>query len=138
MAFARDGDLVIATVAHWYHGVTVADLESVWPWGRVKTWHEHTTELEVRAHLPAAQSLAAFINAHRGKGSRAVTPLDVMWDGHKPTHLRGANVNTDRVTMRWSKEAVASFELALKLGIGGTALMSALGLSNLRASGWKG
>lgn len=111
-------------------GVSWDELNDVWPWRRVlRALDTVTHKLYEQAH-PVLILAHAYLNVHRGKGSPPIEFGSLF--------LPGSNPYAEREEPIYSEAVIRAFSLAFSRGLTGNSHLSAMGIRELRASGWKG
>lgn len=122
-------DILLRIQAH-IGGVGWDELNDVWPWRRVMRALDVVTHKLYAEAYPVTALTYAYLNVHRGKGSPPVEFGSLF--------LPGSNPYAERQEPIYSRGVIRAFNLAFSRGLTGNSHLSAMGIRELRASGWTG
>lgn len=112
--------------------VTWSEVNDEWPWSRVlRALDVLTWERNIAAHTGSIHA-AAFLNAHRAKGSPPVAARSLLHPSANPW------ADQDAAEAPYSEAVIAAFEVAFARRLTGNATLATFGMNELRASGFTG
>lgn len=115
---------------HWF-GMTRKELYYRTTWAEIKALHD---DMELQRYMEALPTLMLDYHQHlRGTGFGKPRKISFV-DYH--AHLIPSSVQHSSSQAIYSPDEVASFTLALRLGLVSNAALSAIGTPQMRASGW--